>query len=212
MHPCVMIMSDVRRHGLPNSALCRGATGRKLACCIDLHWQLALELGASSAARAGLRTLSSRFEPAHPRAPQATSERARPQATSRPGATNFFGEHIYRLRTPLMANDPDRGHEAGSRGPGAPRLVRACLGRLGTTRRCQCAQRSASSESPQGSLPSWAPSSQVPPGSCICHWPRFALRHKLNVRMSLRADGLKTSVLRTGQLPTGRKRVLLSFA
>ena len=40
----------------------------------------------------------------------------------------------------------------------------------------------------------------------------FALRHKLNVRMSLQADGLKTSVLRTGQLPTGRKRVLLSFA
>ena len=42
----------------------------------------------------------------------------------------------------------------------------------------------------------------------------FALRHKLNVRMtrSLQADGLKTSVLRTGQLPTGRQRVLLSFA
>jgi hypothetical protein len=40
----------------------------------------------------------------------------------------------------------------------------------------------------------------------------FALGHKLNVRMSLQADGLKTSVLRTGQLPTGRKRVLLSFA
>ncbi len=40
----------------------------------------------------------------------------------------------------------------------------------------------------------------------------FALSHKLNVRMSLHADGLKTSVLRTEQLPTGRKRVLLSFA
>ena len=68
MHPCVMIMNDVRRQRrwrLPNSALC--ATGRKLACCIDL--QLVLELGASSTA--GLQTPSSRLKPAHPRAPQA---------------------------------------------------------------------------------------------------------------------------------------------